>query len=80
MTLLEYVIVGVMFLLGIMAVEVRNLFYSVIFLSALSILAAFVFVLMRAPDVAMAEAAIGSGLLTAILLFTLKRVEGGKNE
>jgi len=80
MMVLQYVLVVIMVLLGTMAVESKKLFNSVVFLSALSILSALSFVLMKAPDVAMAEAAIGSGLLTAVLLFTLKRIEGGKDE
>ena len=41
-------------------------------------LAAIAFVIMRAPDVAITEAVIGSGLVTALFVFTLfsKKKEG----
>jgi uncharacterized MnhB-related membrane protein len=34
-------------------------------------------VLLAAPDVAMAEAAIGSGLATLIFLYTIRKTDGG---
>jgi uncharacterized MnhB-related membrane protein len=49
----------------------KKLIHSVLFLSGLSMLAAVAFVLLKAPDVAMTEAVIGSGLVTALFVFTL---------
>jgi len=40
---------------------------------AVGLVASFVFLLLHAPDVAMAEAAIGSGLTTILLLATVAR-------
>jgi uncharacterized MnhB-related membrane protein len=37
-----------------------------------------VYVLLAAPDVAMAEAAIGSGLATLIFLYTMRKTDGGR--
>lgn len=42
-----------------------------IYLSLLSMLAVVAFVFMKAPDVAITEAVIGSGLVTALFVFTL---------
>jgi len=44
------------------------------FLSSLSMLAVIGFVLMKAPDVAVTEAVIGSGLVTSLFVFTLLAV------
>lgn len=49
----------------------KKLIHSVLFLSGLSMLAAVAFVVLKAPDVAMTEAVIGSGLVTALFVFTL---------
>jgi uncharacterized MnhB-related membrane protein len=46
--------------------------------SLASLFAAVSFVLLAAPDVAMAEAAIGSGLVTFIFLYALRRTGNGE--
>ena len=74
MTILQIVeiVVGVaMIVFGILAINTKKLINSVIFLSIISMLAVVSFMLMRAPDVAITEAVIGSGLVTAIFVFTL---------
>lgn len=43
-----------------------------------SLLTSIQFLLLAAPDVAMTEAAIGSGLTTFLFFFVLGRVRGGK--
>ncbi|MDA3846040.1 MAG: DUF4040 domain-containing protein [Vallitaleaceae bacterium] len=58
-------------ILGILALESKKLISSVIYLSAMSLFAVLGFVLMKAPDVAITEAVIGSGLVTALFIFTL---------
>jgi len=65
-------IVGIVLILfGILAIHTKELIHSVIYLSLMSMLAVLSFVFMRAPDVAITEAVIGSGLVTAIFVFTL---------
>ena len=74
MTILEIIeiVVGVaMIVFGVLAINSKKLINSVIFLSIISMLAVVSFMLMRAPDVAITEAVIGSGLVTAIFVFTL---------
>jgi uncharacterized MnhB-related membrane protein len=50
----------------------RDLLYAVVSLAVLSLLLAFQFYLMKAPDVAMAEAGIGAAVTTAIFIITIK--------
>ncbi len=50
----------------------RDLLYSVVALAVLSLLLAFEFYLLKAPDVAIAEAGIGAAVTTAILIITLR--------
>ena len=50
----------------------RDLLYSIVSLAVLSLLLAFQFYIMKAPDVAMAEAGIGAAVTTAILIITLR--------
>jgi uncharacterized MnhB-related membrane protein len=73
-----------MIALAIMAVRSKDLIKAAILLAGVSLIASFVFVLLRAPDVAMAEASIGSALTAIILVFAIKKTtryeEGGGNE
>lgn len=69
-------VVGVLLLvIAFLAINSKSLIKSVLFLSALSMLAVVSFVLMKAPDVAITEAVIGSGLVTALFVFTLLAVK-----
>ena len=75
------IVIGVlMIILGVFAINAKKILNSVIYLSLLSMLAVVSFVIMRAPDVAITEAVIGSGLVTVLFVFTLfvKGKEGGE--
>jgi len=50
----------------------RDLLYSVVALAVMSLLLALEFYLLKAPDVAMAEAGIGAAVTTAILVITIR--------
>ncbi len=58
---------------GLAAVATRSLLASIILSGGVSLAASVVFLLMGAPDVAMTEAAIGSGLTTVVLLYAMAR-------
>ncbi|MBU1093940.1 MAG: DUF4040 domain-containing protein [Firmicutes bacterium] len=75
---MDYIMLVVSVLLLIiafLAVSEKKLIKSVIFLSALSMLSVVAFVIMKAPDVALTEAVIGSGLVTALFVFTLLSIK-----
>ncbi len=57
--------------LAFLAINSKSLIKSVMFISSLSMLSVIGFVIMRAPDVAVTEAVIGSGLVTSLFVFTL---------
>jgi uncharacterized MnhB-related membrane protein len=50
----------------------KDLLYAVVALAVLSLLLALQFYIMKAPDVAMAEAGIGAAVTTAIFIITIK--------
>jgi energy-converting hydrogenase B subunit D len=50
----------------------RDLLYAVVALAVLSLLLAFQFYLMKAPDVAIAEAGIGAAVTTAIFIIAIR--------
>jgi len=51
----------------------RDLIAAVVACAAVSLIASTLFYLLQAPDVAMAEAAIGAGLTTAIFVIAIKK-------
>lgn len=75
LSVVEIVICVVLVLFAFMAIESKKLINAVIYLSLLSMFAVLAFVLLRAPDVAITEAVIGSGLVTALFVFTLMGVK-----
>lgn len=62
------------------AIVTRSTVTAVLAAGLVSLFASVLFVLLAAPDVAMTEAAIGSGLTTFLFFFVMGRIrrEGGK--
>ncbi len=58
----------------------RSLPIAILAAGLVSLLASVQFLLLAAPDVAMTEAAIGSGLTTFLFFFVLGRVRGGEGD
>ena len=83
MTFVEVLLAVVSVLLlviAFMALNAKKLIHSVLYLSLLSMLSVVSFVLLKAPDVAITEAVIGSGIVTALFVFTLLGVERRKGK
>ena len=67
--------IGVLSLiLAFIAIQNEKLSVSVIAAGVVSLFASVLFLLMAAPDVAMTEAAIGSGLSTLIFFYVLNKI------
>ena len=58
---------------GVLAVRLDNLVAAVVSAGLASLFAAVSYVILSAPDVAMTEASIGSGLSTLIFLYAIRR-------
>ncbi len=65
---------------GIVAVQAKKLLDSVIALAATGSFVALEFLLLQAPDVAIAEASVGAVLSTILYLIALRKVHGRKGE
>lgn len=76
--LLVILICGSILVSGVLAVWLENLTAAMVSAGLASLFAAISYVLLAAPDVAMAEAAIGSGLSTLIFLYAIRRTGGGR--
>ncbi len=74
MILLVTLIAIVMLAAAILTVTLRNWLAATAALSVVSLALSVLFALLRAPDVALAEAAVGAGLSGVLLALTLRRV------
>jgi len=63
---------------AVVAIRVKRASMAILAAGLVSLLASVLFLLLAAPDVAMTEAAIGSGLTTFLFFFVLGRIRGGK--
>lgn len=65
---------------AIVTIRVRRPATAMLAAGMISLFASVLFLFLAAPDVAMTEAAIGSGLTTFLFFFVLGRVRGGAQE
>ena len=81
MTYLIIVVLGILMIFAaFMAIYMRSLLSSILAAGVISLLASIIYLLLAAPDVAMTEAAIGSGLTTVVFLYAFSKVkEGGED-
>jgi uncharacterized MnhB-related membrane protein len=75
------VITLVLILVGaVLAVSFKDLLASILALAGASLLVSLEFYILQAPDVAIAEAAIGAALTTAIYVIALRRTRRKEKE
>jgi len=81
MILMIIIILGIiMIFAAFMAVYYKNLVSAILSAGVISLLASIIYVLLAAPDVAMTEAAIGSGLTTVVFLYAFNKIRKMKHE
>ncbi|BBE30957.1 sodium:proton antiporter [Tepiditoga spiralis] len=71
MSIFELFIGLTMIVFAFLAIESKKIVNSIIYLSILSMFSVISFIFMRAPDVAITEAVVGSGLVSALFIVTL---------
>jgi uncharacterized MnhB-related membrane protein len=64
---------------ALMAIRATRLPVAILAAGLVSLVASILFLVLAAPDVAMTEAAIGSGLTTFLFFFVLARIRGSKH-
>ncbi len=74
------VLVLAMLAAAMVAISGKSLPIAILSAGLVSLVASVLFLLLAAPDVAMTEAAIGSGLTTFLFFFVLGRVKGGRHD
>ncbi|MBS3768704.1 MAG: DUF4040 domain-containing protein [Bacteroidales bacterium] len=74
-TIIALILALAILLLAIIAVENKKLVVAIIAAGVVSLFASVLYLLLSAPDVAMTEAAIGSGLSTIIFFYVLNKIK-----
>ena len=62
-----------LFVLCIVAIELKNLLYAVITLAGAGIVLAVIFYMLRAPDIAITQAVVGAGVATVLYVIAISR-------
>ncbi len=75
MIFVSWVLIILMVVLAIVSIELKNLIAAVVAMGGVSLIISFLFLLLQAPDVAMAEASIGAALTTAIYIIGVRQTE-----
>jgi len=75
------IILGIiMIVAAFLAIYLKNMLSAIISAGVISLLASIIYLILAAPDVAMTEAAIGSGLTTIVFLFAFSKVREQKGD
>jgi energy-converting hydrogenase B subunit D len=77
MDIFEIAVATLIVLFAIFSIATKDMMKSVLFLSAVSLFVVVAFLFLAAPDVAITEAVIGSGLVTSLFVFTLISLKKG---
>ena len=67
------VLLGLMIISAIIALQIRDMLAAVLMLGVFSLLSCLVFFLLHAPDVALTEAAVGTGVGTLVLIWIVHK-------
>lgn len=73
--ILHIIALAIIVLTALLAIEFKDLLVSTAMLAAMSLALSVEFYLLQAPDVAIAEAAVGACLSTAIFVIAIKKTE-----
>jgi uncharacterized MnhB-related membrane protein len=76
--ILEYLLICLMVLAAFLAVSFKEELISIICLSLFSISLTALYLIYKAPDVALTEAVIGAGLTTALFMTAISQARSGK--
>jgi len=78
--LLVFLLCGGILASGLLAVGLRSVLAAAVSAGLASLFAAVCYLLLGAPDVAMTEASIGSGLSTLIFLYAIRKTRNGGHD
>ena len=72
-TIIQSIFLILMLVMSLIAIELKDLLYSVIMLGGSSITLAVIFYMLQAPDIAITQAAVGAGVSTVLFIIAISR-------
>jgi energy-converting hydrogenase B subunit D len=78
--LMVFLLCGSIIVSGLLAIHLSSTMAALVSAGLAGLFAALCYLLLGAPDVAMTEASIGSGLSTLIFLYALRRTAGAETQ
>ena len=75
MIIASWILIILMIVLAILSVQFKDLLAAVVAMGAVSLIISLLFLLLQAPDVAMAEASIGAALTMIIYIIVVRKTE-----
>ncbi len=70
----ELLLLGLLVICGISTCLTKNLLASIVIFMAYSLIMSILWALLKAPDLAVTEAAVGAGISSVLLFITLKKL------
>ena len=78
MLIFEYILLGFLVVCAISVSFSRNLLNSILIFMSYSLVMSIIWILLESPDLAITEAAVGTGVSGVLFYLTLHRVKGFK--
>jgi uncharacterized MnhB-related membrane protein len=69
------IVLVLLVIVAVLSLQVRNLLTAVILVSVFSLLSSLLFFILHAPDVALTEAAVGTGVGTLVFVWAVHKTE-----
>jgi len=70
----ELLLLGLLVVCGVATCITRNLLSSIVIFMAYSVVMSILWAILRAPDLAVTEAAVGAGISSILMFLTLKKL------
>ena len=74
MLIFRFILLGFLLICAFSVAFSRNILRSVIIFMGYSVVMSIIWMLLRAPDLAITEAAVGAGVTSVLFFITLKRI------
>ncbi|MGQ9788480.1 MAG: hydrogenase subunit MbhD domain-containing protein [Candidatus Hadarchaeaceae archaeon] len=71
--IIQSILLILLLVLNLIAIQLKDLLYSVIMLGGASITLAVIFYMLQAPDIAITQAAVGAGVSTVLFIIAVSR-------
>ncbi|ASJ16948.1 hypothetical protein A3L04_07610 [Thermococcus chitonophagus] len=78
--IIQFIVLLGIIVSSVLMITLRDLLAAAIAAAAMSLLLSLEFYMLHAPDVAIAEAAVGAGVVTAVVIYAIAKTERWERE